>query len=266
MRALILCACACVQAFAAQEVLIDQDLVYELTTGRINIDFSGKTLTWNTGFAYRRVDVLEKPSDYSTGIQICVWSGGETCSPCAEFSDTGASYVKTEPAHWWGAAATVSWSQHGTRGYCLKSTGCGGKWVSTSTDSWCMGAAAAEHLPIKVHLTEILVPYDDEFACPDDWVDGPWEGCPSSTSAVAHKRPEQSSHLDIVGPSGGTIRVRASHPSQVALFTVRGDRVTVPEYARDGHVVLDVSKLPAGILVVAARGTARRVQLMHSPR
>jgi hypothetical protein len=263
MHRFLIAALACANILlAAQEVLIDQDLTYELTTGRINIDFTGKTLTWNTGFAYRRVKVLEKPSDYSTGIQICVWSGGETCSPCAEFSDTGNSYVKTEPAHWWGAAATVTWSAHGTRGYCLKSTGCGGKWVSTSTNSWCMGPSAAEHLPIKVHLTEILVPYDEEFQCPGDWIDGPWDGCPSAASLARHEAGRRPG-LDLVRQSGNTIRVSTVVPGQVALFTVRGDRVIVPAHERNGATVIDVSHLPPGIVLVRAAGKAERVQVLR---
>jgi hypothetical protein len=266
MPRLFIAALVCAHGlFAAQEVLIDQDLTYELTTGRINIDFSGKTLTWNTGFAYRRVKVLEKPSDYSTGIQICVWSGGETCSPCAEFSDTGNFYVKTEPAHWWGAAATVTWSVHGTRGYCLKSTGCGGKWVSTSTNSWCMGPSAAEHLPIKVHLTEILVPYDEEFQCPGDWVEGPWEGCPSSASSTRHQT-KQGSGFSLVRQSANTIKVSALEPTRVALFTVRGDRVALPAHARNGMTVFDVSTLAPGIVVVVAGGRAERVQVLRYSR
>jgi hypothetical protein len=234
-------------ALAAQEVLLDRELVYNDNTGRITVSFSG-TLDWRNGEMFRKVVVTEKPTDIEAAIQVCVWSGGETCSPCICFRNAGLYYQRHTTSQWWKKNGTdlTGWTSHGTRGYCIKSSCCGAKWLSTCGGSWCMGSSAAPHLPIRMQMTDIFVPNGETFECPEDWEAAPWPECDEPVSARSSaKRLSAGKRLSVENLENGRIKLSAEGARKVALFTTRGRMIATGACDAAGAFVVDTKTLPA---------------------
>jgi len=223
-----------VSARAEQHVLFDGDLTFGNDDGRLLLQFADP-LDWKDGMLHRRLEVKSKPTTLDMGLQLCVWSGGETCSSCdPAFTGTGVYYTASNPAGWWKQAGDLSgWGSHGDRAYVLKTSDCQ-QWMATCGGWWCLGGGAAEHLPVTVHVTEMYTAPGEDFDCPEDWTGAPWPECASAPLAVrgAHRAdPDAAIQVSRVTPEYMTVSVAQS--KDISLYTTDGRRVTVTRNGPD---------------------------------
>ncbi|MBD3392896.1 MAG: hypothetical protein GF418_12390 [Chitinivibrionales bacterium] len=241
-----------VGVFAAQSMIIDKDLDYQSTTGRIFVTVSGP-LDWRTGDLYRRLEITEKPTDREIAIQICVWSGGEGCSPCDCFTSTGVLYRKYNWGEWWkNGSGPQAMTSHGDRAYPIKSSCCGGKWLSTQVASWCEGPSVAGDLPVKGHVTEYYVPAGESFDCPDDWTDAPWEGCGATETRDRRKNSGIGAGMTAQLLSDGFVKVTAPGAREVSLFTIHGKLIASRQCDAAGASILCTRSISASMVLVRA--------------
>ncbi|MBD3392881.1 MAG: hypothetical protein GF418_12315 [Chitinivibrionales bacterium] len=239
---------------AKQEVLIDREFTWTNNSGRIGHNYTG-TLDWRNGEMFRKVVVTDKPTDFETALQVCVWSGGETCSPCICFQNTGLYYGRHTTDQWWkkGGQDLTGWTTHGTRAWPLKSSCCGAKWLSTCGGSWCMGSSAAQHLPITLHVIEIYVPDGETFDCPEDWVAAPWEECQDQVRTRRISDNKLTLRNLVAAPAdNGHVRLSAPGATHISLYTTQGQLVVSADCNSEGTAVVETRLFPAAMLIVRA--------------
>jgi len=241
-----------VAVYAEQHVVWDGDITYGLSTGRSLQQFTAP-LNWKDGMLHRRLEVKSKPTDFSTGIQLCVWSGGETCSSCdPAFTETGVYYTASNPGGWWKKAGDLSgWNSHGDRAYVIKRSSCD-SWLSTQVASYCIGPSAAPHLPISVHVTEIYNSPGEDFDCPSDWTDAPWPECGGTSALGRAAHNDLGEAIQVNRLSGDRILVNVPHATTIALYTTGGQRLAVANAGKNGVQLNNASRAPSVVLLRAA--------------
>jgi hypothetical protein len=176
--------CAIALANSAQHTWFDQEIYWNgsgwhKSDGGQDNGFSSPTnwvspSNYSAGTMYRRMEIISKPSDLPVVTQTCIWGNVETCSGCSN-ALTAPSVVITwdSPANnWWvKEGGSLNWASAGTYqcAVVLKETSCSGLWVDNGSGSWCMPGSVAEHVPIRMRYTAILVSQGSAFVPPSNW-------------------------------------------------------------------------------------------------
>jgi hypothetical protein len=248
-----------VGSMAGQYVVLDKDVTWQGGTGAAYQQYSGP-LDWSQGLLYRRYQILSKPTSLKMGIDQCVWSGGETCSPCPPyFTEPGDYYIKDNPGSWWKQAAPLTgWGVHGQRANILTDQNCN-LWISTCGNPWCTGQSVAGDLPVSTHITEIYVDPGTTFECPSDWVGPPDEdwGCSTTRSVVPKHEPRQPANVGIAVESvmPHQIDLRLAGPGRVSVYSPNGDRLATAVAGSSGRVRLSGASIVPGVLLLKTEGT-----------
>ncbi len=251
--AVILCA---VGAMAGQYLIFDQDITWNNNTGAAHTQFPSP-LNWRDGTLYHRIEVKSKPSDRKVGIELCVWSGGETCSGCHPyFTEVGTYYKMDTAGVWWTLSGSPisGWDSHGNRAHILANEKCE-NWIATCGNPWCDGPGAAADLPVTVHITEYYVDPDEEFDCPDDWVDSELPGCPTTKADGGSRRPrsgEAGIRVESVSPHGLSLRLPG--PGKVSFYSSNGVRLATAQAGSSGRVSVGELSIASGVLLVKTEG------------
>jgi hypothetical protein len=243
---------------AAQSLIFDEDITWQNNTGRVLHQFPAP-LNWAAGTTYRRVEVKSKPTNLKVGIELCVWSGGETCSGCDPyFTETGTYYRTEHPASWWTLSGSPisGWSSHGDRAYILANERCE-DWIATCGNAWCMGPSAAQHLPVTVHITEYYVDQGESFDCPEDWAGADIEGCESMVSVEGVRAlavPENGVRVTSVSAHGVSLLLPG--PGTVALYSAGGKLLARAEAGVSGRASISGLSIVPGVLLARTESTA----------
>ena len=215
-----------VKSHAKQIKLWDKEITFAGSWSRMNQNAS--YLQWQKGSLYRRTTILEKPCSDKHVMQICVWSGGETCSPCNTplVNKGDVVYSSSAISKWWvkGGGSITGWSSQGIRAYIVKTTTCSSKWLSTCGGSHCQGSSAASHLPIKLRIEEYYLDAGDAFTCPEGWANTPAEwGCGGAVQAGGTTSfAETQASIQLKPIANGAHKIVAPGLKEISLHTASG--------------------------------------------
>ena len=243
------------QASAKQLQLWDREITFEGSWGRMNQ--KADYLEWQKGMLYRRTTILDKPDNDKQVMQLCVWSGGETCSPCETplVKKGDIVYSRTTPKSWWKKSGALSgWASQGIRAYIIK-TSCGGGWLSTCGGGHCQKSAAAPHLPIKIRVEEWYIDEGEQFVCPEGWSGTPdkW-GCTNSVETIRSvSAPDMHSMLQLIPSANGTYEIVAPGLKNISVHSVRGRAISTVRQDTDGALVLSASLKSHSVVVISGR-------------
>ncbi len=252
--AILVAAISATALYSGQSVVFDGELNFGLTDGRLVRQFQ-PPYDWSKGELYRRVVVTDKPTDLNIAVCLCVWSGGEACSPSVCFEKPGDYYKMTRTEWWWYKSGpnSMSWGGHGTRGYVLRDGCPSGRWLATMNNSYSHGPSAAEHLPVKMKLTEIFVPFGETFECPDGWTDPEICGGAVDTRAPDRKAVASArSRVDVESLAGGIVRLSAPGARAISLVSLQGRPVSSTTCDQAGSVVVRAGEVPMGTYIARA--------------
>lgn len=137
---------------------------------------------FTSGPVYLRYEAVEKPTDFGTCINICMWQDSnkrESCSfcPSAQYETEGVYYWKLPPmSEWWQKYSNnrIDYNRPFQTFRLLHQTAEGhGTWLYTCGGRHCY-KGSAPHIPIEFRVTAILTTEGHAFQPPADW-----SGCPA---------------------------------------------------------------------------------------
>ncbi len=210
------------------------------------------------GYVYVRVNVTDKPSDKTLGLQLCFWKAGwnpETCSPQMKFATEGLHYARWKsPGEWWHLGDydwTTPWYKarvflkDGNNGSVLMATSSCGK--------YCFDGDLSAHIPvtydIEVHFTTpgTVPQFPAHWNCPDGW------GCTTASAAAFSRGPNRMHRTDgaiRVSRVGGTTTVSTGNAWRVGVTTLTGKQMWRSDQAEPVMVVPRV--IPPGVYLIRA--------------
>jgi hypothetical protein len=160
-----------------QFVFIDQRVTWESmqeVTRKGPPDLTSPIDYYRQGRLFLRFDLLEKPSDFPMGVQVCMWGdgGSETCSQFRKHivRDKGTYYMALgAPESWWTKDGGVDWS-----GRPWKHLRVNLRCPDDSDQPACIFARGhykkpEQHFPIVYHATAIFVAPGKNLQAPAGW-------------------------------------------------------------------------------------------------
>lgn len=165
----------------------DQPLVHQATKYAQPTTLSGPTnwvspVNYRDGTVYARFEVTAKPTDMALAAQLCLWRDNltqETCSPLRSFSGEGVHWFDLgRPSSWWKKGGTWDYDRPATMArFMIKDPSRGELLMTGSCGAACYEgpATVADHVPIEIDASVIVVAKGASLVPPTEWT-----GCPSA--------------------------------------------------------------------------------------
>jgi hypothetical protein len=237
--------------YAEQFVLLDRDITWDGSNGRITPDWQGPTnwvspVNYRDGTIHFRLDVTEKPTNWEAKLQICKWDGHETCSRSntCTFKSTGLKFCKNSPPDWWEKDGTMSdWTVQKKMSIILRGNVDGnGGWAQNGDASYMIGPAIMDHVPIKMHFPAIVVSKGATLNEPAGWNES------GATVMVLRAIAENAAQsVRIVNSAGKTVFASKNNIKSVELINARGEIIKSVSAGAKKRVVVNTAHMPRGV-------------------